>query len=53
LSTSLVGSDCSEETFNPNTIWNWEIQQGTDGIFTDKSEELIEYLTSIGLHNNE
>jgi glycerophosphoryl diester phosphodiesterase len=53
LTTSLVGSDCSEETFNPNTIWNWEIQQGTDGIFTDKSEELIEYLTSIGLHNNE
>jgi glycerophosphoryl diester phosphodiesterase len=53
LSTTLKGSNCSEETLNNETIWNWEITQGTDGIFTDKSEDLIEFLTSKGLHNNE
>ena len=37
----------------PETIWNWEIEQGTDGIFTDTPKELVEFLTSKGLHDNE
>lgn len=52
IATSLVGSNCSEEN-NPESIWNWEVNQGVDGIFTDKSQELINYLNSSGLHNNE
>ncbi|WP_242095156.1 hypothetical protein [Aestuariivivens sediminicola] len=53
LTTTLKGSNCSEETFVPETIWEWELAQGTDAIFTDKSEELIAFLNSKGLHNNE
>lgn len=53
FSTTLIGSNCSEDTFDGEVIWNWEIVQGTDGIFTDKSEELIEYLNTRGLHANE
>lgn len=53
FSTTLVGSNCSEQTFAGDTIWNWEILQGTDGIFTDKSNELIDYLKSNGLHENQ
>lgn len=53
FSTTLVGSNCSEEVFVPETIWNWELTQGINGIFTDKSEELIAYLNTLGLHSNE
>jgi glycerophosphoryl diester phosphodiesterase len=53
FTTTLKGSNCSEEMLNNETIWNWEITQGTDGIFTDKSEDLIKFLTSKGLHDNE
>ena len=53
FSTTLKGSNCSEEILNNETIWNWEIAQGIDGIFTDKSEYLVTFLTSKGLHDNE
>lgn len=50
----LPGSvNCSEQLLNSESIWNWEIQKGTDGIFTDKPKELIEYLKQLELHNNE
>lgn len=53
FSTTLKGSNCSEETLNEESIWDWEISRGIDGIFTDKSKELIEYLSNKGLHTNE
>lgn len=53
FTTTLKGSNCSEQIFEPETIWNWEIEQGIDGVFTDKSKELVEFLTSKGLHDNE
>lgn len=53
ISTTLKGSNCSEEVLNQESIWDWEISQGIDGIFTDKSEDLVKFLTDKGLHNNE
>ena len=53
FTTSLAGSNCSEQILNPSNIWNWQIQRGIDGIFTDKPEELVNYLKSIGLHENQ
>lgn len=47
------GSNCSEVVLGGENIWNWEIQRGIDGIFTDKSQELINFLNKKGLHNNE
>lgn len=44
--------NCSEIVLG-NSIWDWELQNGIDGIFTDKSKELIEYLKARGLHDNE
>lgn len=46
-------NNCSEIVFGGETIWSWEIEQGIDGIFTDLSKELVEYLKKNGLHNNE
>ncbi|WP_170062703.1 glycerophosphodiester phosphodiesterase family protein [Polaribacter filamentus] len=53
FSTTLIGSNCSEVVLGSEAIWNWEITQGIDGIFTDKSQELVTFLTEKGLHNNE
>lgn len=52
ITTTLAGSNCSEIVLG-ETIWAWEIEQGTDGIFTDKAEDLIAYLNTLGLHSNE
>lgn len=46
-------NNCSEEALGGENIWNWEIQQGIDGIFTDRPNELIDFLETKGLHNNE
>lgn len=53
FTTTLAGSNCSEQVFEPHTIWNWAIEQGIHGIFTDQPQELVEFLTSKGLHDNE
>lgn len=46
-------NNCSEEALGGENIWNWEIQQGIDGIFTDRPMELIDFLETKGLHDNE
>ncbi|UJH66953.1 glycerophosphodiester phosphodiesterase family protein [Allomuricauda sp. SCSIO 65647] len=35
----------------PEKAWGWLIEQGADGIMTDRPEELLKYLKSKGLRN--
>ena len=35
----------------PEKAWGWLVKQGATGIMTDRSEELLAYLTSKGLRN--